>query len=140
MSMESQLEMHRGSCHCGAVTFEAKFDATKSVGRCNCSICTKTSVSGVIVKPDQFVLRSGEDKLGVYEWGGRISRRFFCAHCGVSCFARGHLAEVGGDYVSVNANCIDDLDPSTLTVHYWDGRHDNWEAGPRETPWPIFPT
>jgi hypothetical protein len=55
----------------------------------------------------------------------------------VHCFARGHLAELGGDYISINANCLDDLDPNRLTIHYWDGRHNNWEGGPRATPWPI---
>jgi len=44
---------------------------------------------------------------------------------------------VGGDYVSINLNCIDDLDPNELNVSYWDGRHNNWHAGPRSTPWPI---
>ncbi|SRR6266542_1100201 len=71
------------------------------------------------------------------EWGAKISRRFFCKTCGIHCFARGHLAEVGGDYVSINLNCIDDLDPNELNVSYWDGRHNNWHAGPRSTPWPI---
>ena len=24
------------------------------------------------------------------------------------------------------------------TLRYWDGRHDNWYAGTRDEPWPIF--
>jgi len=47
------------------------------------------------------------------------------------------MAEVGGDYVSVNLNCLDDIDPSALAIVHWDGRHNNWQAGPRPTPWPI---
>jgi hypothetical protein len=39
--------------------------------------------------------------------------------------------------VSVNVNCLDDVDPWQLSITYWDGRHDNWEAGPRPAPWPI---
>lgn len=53
------------------------------------------------------------------------------------CFGRGHLEELGGDYVSVNVNTLDDIDPSLLQVVYLDGRHNNWDAGPRSTPWPI---
>jgi hypothetical protein len=51
---------------------------------------------------------------------------------------RGHLAEVGGDYVAANLNCLDNVDVNTLPVMYWDGRHNNWEAGPGQTPWPVF--
>jgi hypothetical protein len=47
-----------------------------------------------------------------------------------------HLAEVGGDYVAVNYNCLEDIDPDAIKVSYWDGRHDNWEGGPRDKPWP----
>jgi hypothetical protein len=57
--------------------------------------------------------------------------------CGVHCFGRGHLVELGGDYVSVNLNCLDDVDPNQLSVVYWDGRHNNWIAGQRPAPWPI---
>jgi hypothetical protein len=47
------------------------------------------------------------------------------------------LEEAGGDYVSVNLNCMDDIDANQLELHYWDGRHNNWHAGARGTPWPI---
>jgi hypothetical protein len=94
-------------------------------------------MTGQIVKPDAFALVAGEESLGTYVWGGKISTRFFCRHCGIHCFGRGYLIEVGGDYVSVNLNCLDGVDPSELAIVYWDGRHDNWHAGPRTTPWPV---
>jgi hypothetical protein len=142
--MEAKQEVkeatkHTGSCHCGAVRFEVEGDLREGASRCNCSVCTKTAVTGRVVKPNAFRLVAGEDSLGTYEWGAKISKRFFCRHCGIHCFGRGHLAEIGGDYVSVNLNCIDGLDPSLLEVVYWDGRHNNWEAGPSKTPWPIAP-
>ncbi|HVE83735.1 MAG TPA: GFA family protein, partial [Myxococcales bacterium] len=77
--------------------------------------------------------------LSVYEWGAKVSKRFFCRSCGVHCFGRGHLEELGGDYVSVNVNCLDGFDPALAQVVYFDGRHNNWEVGPRSTPWPIQP-
>jgi hypothetical protein len=126
-----------GSCHCGAVRFQVLADPREPASRCNCSVCTKVAMTGRIVKPSDFTLLAGEESLGSYEWGAKISTRFFCRHCGIHCFGRGHLAEVGGDFVSVNFNCIDGLDPSALEIVHWDGRHDNWEAGPRSTPWPI---
>jgi hypothetical protein len=126
---------HVGSCHCGAVRFEFELDASKPAGRCNCTICTKTSQLGTIVKPQAFALLQGEESLSFYEWGGKTARRFFCKHCGIHCFGRGHLPQLGGDYVSVNLNSVDDLELMDLPVVYWDGRHNNWEAGPRSRPW-----
>jgi hypothetical protein len=128
---------HLGSCHCGAVRFEVHLDQDKGGSRCNCTICTKTAITGAIVKPDAFKLLAGEDSLTTYEWGGKTAQRLFCRHCGIHGFARGHLKELGGDYVSINLNALDDIDPAILELIHWDGRHNNWQAGPRPTPWPI---
>jgi len=127
---------YRGGCHCGAVRFEAEL-ALSTLSKCNCSICTKIDGAGTFAKPPAFRLLAGEDALGAYAWGAKISTRYFCKHCGVHCFGRGHLAELGGDFVSVNANVLDDIDVNRLPRVYWDGRHDNWQAGPRSEPWPV---
>jgi hypothetical protein len=129
---------HRGGCHCGAVRFEVDLEPGFRAGRCNCSICAKVAQTGCIVKPAAFRLTAGEDSLAKYTWGARISTRHFCKHCGVHCFGAGHLAEIGGDFVSANLNCLDAVDVNELELVYWDGRHDNWMAGPRSTPWPRF--
>lgn len=128
----------KGSCHCGAVRFEVELDVGAGASRCNCSICTKVSSLTTSVKPAAFTLLAGEDALGKYEWGGKTGQRYFCKTCGVHCFGRGHLKELGGDFVSVNFNCFDDLELSTVKTTYWDGRHDNWYAGTRDTPWPML--
>jgi hypothetical protein len=130
------LRKHTGGCHCGAVRFEVELDASTGT-MCNCSICTKLATVGAIVKPAAFQLVSGEADLSTYEWGHRVGHRKFCKHCGVHCFAPGHLDVLGGDYVSVNLNCLDDFDLSRVKLGYWDGRHDNWQVGPRPTPWPV---
>lgn len=130
-------QIHRGSCHCGAVRYEAELDLQQS-SKCNCSVCTKINPTGSFAKPESFRVLAGEEGLGAYAWGAKISTRYFCKQCGVHCFGRGHLAELGGDFVSVNAQTLDDIDPNTLTSVHWDGRHDNWHAGPREQPWPMF--
>src|SRR6187551_1627378 len=101
---------HQASCHCGAVKFEATLDLANGGTRCNCSICTKTMTTGAMCKPDAFRLLSGEADLSGYAWGHKVSTRYFCKHCGVQCFGKGSLAELGGDFVSINVNCIDGLD------------------------------
>jgi len=132
---EKQTMVH-GSCHCGAVKFEASVDLSKGVSRCNCSICAKVAQAGASIKPSQFKLLSGESDLGSYAWGGKISTRYFCKHCGIHVFGRGFLEVLGGDFVSVNFNTLDDVDVMELPLTHWDGRHNNWMAGPRPTPWP----
>lgn len=136
MFMEN-ITKHHGSCHCGAVRFEVALPAEPVMARCNCSICTKLGATGTICQPDAFELVTGADALGSYAWGAKISTRYFCARCGVYLFGRGHLAELGGDFVSVNCNTLEDIEPSEWKVIYWDGRHNNWHAGPRDRPYPI---
>jgi len=125
---------HTGGCHCGKVRYRVTIDASQG-SRCNCSICSKLGQLASIVKPEAFELLSGRDSLSEYVWRNKVSQRSFCKHCGVHCFAAGHLAEVGGDFVSINLNTLDELDPLDVKVVHWDGRHDNWQAGPRERPW-----
>ena len=132
----SQTTKHVGSCHCKAIRFEVELDAS-SASRCNCTICTKIASTGAIVAPIAFALLTPESATSQYTWGTKSGTRYFCGTCGVHCFARGHLEQLGGDYVSINFNCLDDLDLRDVAITHWDGRHNTWAAGQRSTPWPI---
>lgn len=134
---EPKSTMRTGGCHCGDVRYEVIVD-TSTASSCNCSVCTKFGVLGAVVKPDVFTLLSEEAKLTSYSRAPEIANRFFCARCHVHCFGKGHLAQLGGDFVSINLNTLDDFDPSRAKMVYWDGRHDNWGAGPRSAPWPVL--
>ena len=131
-------QLRTGGCHCGAVRFEVTIDASQGA-RCNCSICTKVNPLGAMVRPDAFKLTAGGEIISLYEWGSHVSRRSFCKQCGVHCFGSGHLKELGGDFVSINLNTLDGIEPRDVQVIYWDGRHDNWQAGPSDEPWPMMP-
>lgn len=130
-------QQHTGGCHCGAVRFRVTLDLAEPAARCNCTVCTKIAGTGRIVKPEAFELLAGAGDLSSYRWGGMTATRYFCKHCGIHVYGPGNLPELGGDYVSVNLNCLDGFDPHAVTVIYFDGRHDNWDAGPRPTPWPV---
>ena len=133
----TNTQKHQGGCHCGAVRFEAELDLSAGGSMCNCTICAKISQVGVIAKPAQLHLLAGEDSLSSYTFGSKTGHRKFCKHCGVHCFALGHLDFLGGDYVSINLNALDDFDRGKIAVKHWDGRHNNWQSGLRETPWPV---
>ncbi len=98
---------YAGGCHCGAVRFEADLDLDRGVSRCNCTLCVKRGIAGSIGKPGDLRLLAGEGELATYQHGAKVTRFFFCRRCGVHVFGRGNIPQLGGDYVSVNVNCID---------------------------------
>ncbi|MBK7859908.1 MAG: GFA family protein [Archangiaceae bacterium] len=116
---------YTGSCHCGAVRFEAQLDLSQNTTRCNCSVCAKTAAWGIIIKPSAFKLLGDPQALGDYSVSAGGHARF-CKRCGIRVYGHGTLEFLGGDYVSVNLNVLDDAGLDGVQVTWLDGRADTW--------------
>ncbi|WP_420473263.1 GFA family protein [Noviherbaspirillum sp. ST9] len=126
------MKTYHGSCHCGAVTFDAELDLTQSTYRCNCSICRRTRFWPAIAKADGFRLLTGETDLTKYVFNTRKNHHYFCKHCGVRAFGIGNETPIG-KMVGVNVMCLEGVSEEELSrvpITYVDGLHDNWQNAP----------
>jgi hypothetical protein len=137
-----------GSCHCGNARFTvtlALSDPPKAV-RCNCTLCVKSGWTAVLLESsEQLKLHkpASEKDLIDYQNNSRTTHRILCPKCGIHLYSYGYneLAGKRHDFFSVNVLSLDQpqdgLDFSNLKMQYWDGRNDNWNAGPKDSPWPC---
>jgi hypothetical protein len=134
------MKTYLGSCHCGAVRFEADIDLSAGVCKCNCSLCTKARSWFAIVPTERVRLIVGAEAQTEYRWlppgRERAFLRFrFCKTCGVRSFGLGG-DEAHGQFGFVNVAALDNVDTDELVrapVKYADGKNDRFEQPPADT-------
>jgi hypothetical protein len=137
------MKTYTGSCHCGAVRFEADIDLSAGVAKCNCSVCSKARAWFVVVSPEHVRLISGGDAQEAYEWvppghsGSNLTYQF-CKRCGIRTFGLGKRgpSSGGGPFRFVNVAALDDADPNDLAAaptRYVDGRSERYDRPPADT-------
>lgn len=119
------MPIQRGSCHCGAVRFEAEGEL-QGLEVCNCSYCARAGFVHWYVAPERFRVLAGEDTLVDYQFGTHTSHNLFCPTCGVTPFRR---ARSDPHQIDVNVRCLEGVDADALPTRPFDGR--NWEQGRR---------
>lgn len=117
------MKTYHGSCHCGAVRFEAELDLS-AVGNCNRSICTKKGRVSIRTPEERFRLLAGEDALQLYQFNTKAAHHYFCRNRGIHAFNR---PRADPSLYNVNVRCLDDydLEAGQPEVRKFDGR--NWE-------------
>lgn len=118
--MAEQTTYH-GSCHCGAVRFEAKSPPITQAMSCNCSMCRRKGTLLAFIPASDFTLRSGDDTLTDYRFNRGVIHHLFCRVCGVTSFARGTMPD-GSPTVALNVRCLDEIDPDALSITRFDGK------------------
>lgn len=134
---------YHGSCHCGAVRYEADLDLTDGTRRCNCSFCWKTRMWKVFAMGDDFRLLAGEAALSDYraansQWPEGTAHHYFCGRCGTRAFSKDYLdmAPFNGWFHAMNVATLDDATDDELAaakIQYENGRADGWDKAPAET-------
>ena len=116
---------YHGSCRCKKIQYEVDLDLAEGTGKCNCTYCWKLRWWGAKAQPNAFRLISGQEATGYGFPTDKFITRALCVDCAVISFGWGNIPQVGGDFVSINLACLDDLDPAELIaapVTYMDGR------------------
>jgi hypothetical protein len=134
------LKTYHGSCHCGAIKYEADIDFDQGTTKCNCTICSKLRWWGARLKPEAFRLNSPSpgsesEVLTDYTISNPEFHQLFCKKCGIHAYHTYNAPLLGGEIVSVNVACLDDFPASeaaVVGVRYSDGRNNNWRNEPEE--------
>lgn len=115
-------EVYKGQCHCGAVRFTYEGEAITRGLRCNCSMCARKGamMTPEAIAPENIHIEADDDALGLYQFGKKTARHYFCKNCGIYTFHE--TARVPGHF-RVNLGCIDAVDSFALEADVFDGRH-----------------
>jgi len=113
--------LYRGSCHCGAISFEVE-GALEQAIECNCSHCSRKGYLLWFAERPQFTLKSpAESALGTYTFNKHVIKHHFCEKCGCAPFGFGTNPK-GQSTVAVNIRCLEDIDRSQLKIVQVDGK------------------
>lgn len=117
----AEQQTYHGSCHCGAVSYEAKSAPIREALSCNCSMCRRKGTLLAFIPANDFSLKTGEDALTDYQFNKHVIHHLFCRACGVTSFARGVKPD-GTAMIALNVRCIDEIDPDAIAITHIDGK------------------
>lgn len=90
----------------------------------------------MFIKRDALRVISGEEVMTGYQAKPETpASHTFCKFCGMRTFERGHLEQLGGDYVAIHVSSLDDASIDEImsgSVRFSDGRNNNWMNPPAD--------
>lgn len=112
--------MHKGSCHCGRISFEVDGDFSE-VKECNCSHCARKGYLLWFLPRQSFRLKFGEGEYSTYLFNKHVINHHFCKSCGCAPFATGKGPD-GAEMTAINVRCLEDIDLAAVKRVPVDGR------------------
>jgi hypothetical protein len=113
------MNTYRGSCHCGAISFEVEGKLEQAL-ECNCSHCSRKGYLMWFLPREKLRLSTPESVLGTYTFNKHVIQHHFCQRCGCAPFAEGTDPK-GAATAAVNVRCLQDVDVTTLKRIPFDG-------------------
>ena len=116
------MPRYQGSCHCGAIRFSFAHTPIEKGVRCNCSFCSRRGalMSPQPIPPEDFNIEAQAGAMGLYQFGNKTAKHYFCRHCGIYPF---HETALKPGHFRANLGCVEGVDPFALPVEIIDGKH-----------------
>jgi len=112
--------IYEGSCHCGAVAFEAEGEIDSAMA-CNCSMCRRRGSLLWFIPREQLRLKTPEAAAGTYIFNKHVIKHRFCPTCGIHPYGEGSDPQ-GNVMAAVNLRCVENVDLDAIPVQHYDGR------------------
>lgn len=111
---------YRGSYHGGSLRFSFEGEAIATGLACTCSICSRKGavISYQPIPANHLELRADKGALGLYQFGPRTAKHYFCTNCGIYTF---HETGRTPGYFPVNLGCVDCVDALSLDIFVANG-------------------
>ena len=108
--------MLKGSCHCGAVTFEVT-RPPEWRNACNCSLCRRLGTLWGYFHPEEVTVLGDTDS---YSWGDGNLAFHRCKRCGCTTHYQSLVAEYR-DRMAVNTRLMEPADMAGIRLRHFDG-------------------
>lgn len=115
--------MIKGSCLCGAVTYEIS-GKVGDIVHCHCQTCRKahgSAFSSVASVQDSDFKLSGAENLKSYE-SSAGKHRYFCSHCGTQVYAK----RDNTSHIILRLGSLDSKIDSVEKEHIWVSQKADW--------------
>lgn len=112
--------IYKGSCHCGAISFEAEGTLEQAM-ECNCSHCNRKGYLLWFVPRSRLTLLTPDAELATYTFNKHVLQHHFCPKCGCAPFSFGRDRS-GADMAGINVRCLEGVDQASLKRIAVDGR------------------
>ncbi|MGH7033074.1 MAG: GFA family protein [Stellaceae bacterium] len=112
--------IYKGSCHCGAIAFEADGELEQAM-ECNCSHCSRKGYLLWFLPREKLKLLTPESAMTAYGFNKHAISHRFCPRCGCAPLAFGDKP-AGVATAAVNVRCLEGVDPKALKIVPVDGR------------------